>query len=181
MNTRKKLGLIFGTPIFITLILVAVYYSKVQEKIEPVISHSDMTEEAGTFKTTEGWSTYEHPTEGFLIDLPPGSTIAPSTGENVTMTFRPADFDAPIVNINIEEWHDDKYESLANMKQLSNVEINGLKGRLRIDEYDADEMGPGSTCAIYRLEHDGMFYSLSTYECLEWEHFENVVKSFRFQ
>lgn len=34
MDTRKKLALIFGTPVFITLILLYFYHGKVQEQFE---------------------------------------------------------------------------------------------------------------------------------------------------
>lgn len=176
---RKKLAIIFGTPIAITLVLVAIYYSKVQDNIELIISPSDVTEEVEGFKVIEGWSTYKHPTEGFIINLPPGSQAA-LFDDGLIITSDPIDTPVPSMKIAIEKEHDDEYEDLSNMSQMSNVEINGLKGRLRIDKYEADEMGPEMTCSTYRLEHGGMFYSLFTWECLEWGHFESVVKSFRF-
>lgn len=166
---RRKLALIFGTPIAITLVLVIIYYSQTQEKLEPI------------FSPTNEWGTYQHPTEGFMFNYPPGSEVFFDNKNDLTITFKPAGNPVPIMKIFIEEEHDDEYEDLSHMATLSNVEINGLKGRIKVDKYDADEMGPELICTTYRLEHEGMFYSLFTWECLEWEPFENVVKSFRFQ
>ena len=176
---RKKLALIFGTPIAIALVLVAIYYSKIQNNIKPITSPANVAEEkADGVKTIEGWSVYKHPTEGFTINLPHGSQ-ASLFDDGLIITSDPIDTPVPSMKIVIEKKHDDEYEDLRNMSQLSNIEINGIKGRLRIDKYEADEMGPEMTCTTYRLEHDGMFYSLFTWECLDWKYFEDVVKSFQ--
>jgi len=186
MNTRKKLALIFGTPIAIALILVTVYYSKVQEKIDPIItpppapSDKVLSDETKEPAIPEGWSVYKDPTEGFLINLPPGSQ-ASSFDDGLIITSDPIDTPVPSMKITIEEAHDDEYEDLRNMHTLSNIEINGIKGRLRVDKYEADEIYPESLCETYRLEHNNKFYSFFTWECLDWEPFEDVVKSFRFQ
>jgi len=159
---RKKITLVLGIIIAIVILTAAICLLIKQNK------------------SSDKWSTYKHPAQGFLIDVPPGSEVVPSGSENMTITFKPAGAPVPAMNIVVEDKIVDEYLDFTKIADIGNVEINGLKGTKRIEVYEADEMGPGSRCITYKLDHGSKTYSLLTWECLEWEPFERVVQSFRF-